>query len=192
MKNIAKYSLYDIIEIGVFSFMSDKERKRTMIKKLYRKYEDIILYIIFGVLTTGVSLVTQFLSSRLLGTNVIVSTTISWVCAVTFAYVTNRKYVFKSEEHGAAKIAAEAAKFYGARIATYFMEVAILWSCADRFSGFFIDLMKLEKLDYSSGLFSMFGDAPHLNEMIFKLIANVIILISNYILSKLLVFRKKS
>ena len=163
-----------------------------MIKKLYNKYEDIILYIIFGVLTTVVSFVTQFLSSRFLGTEVAVSTSISWVCAVTFAYITNRKYVFKSEEHGASKIAAEAARFYGARLATYFMELAIMWLCADHFSGFFIDLMKLERFDYTSGLFSLFKDAKGLNEMIFKLIANVIILISNYILSKLLVFRKKS
>ena len=163
-----------------------------MIKKLYRKYEDIILYIIFGVLTTVVSLVTQFLSSRVLRTEVIVSTIISWICSVTFAYVTNRKYVFKSEEHGAAKIAAEAARFYGARLATCFIEIAIMWLCAERFSGFFIDLMKLERFDYTSGIISVFEDAKGLNEMIFKAIGMVIILISNYVLSKLLVFKKKS
>lgn len=172
--------------------MSDKERKRTMIKKLYRKYEDIILYIIFGVLTTVVSLVTQFLASRFLGTKVIVSTTISWICAVTFAYVTNRKYVFKSEEHSTSGIIAEAARFYGARVATLIMEAAILYFCADRFSGTFIKLMNLETVDYSKIPYSFFGNPDRLNEMIFKLIANVIILISNYILSKLLVFRKKS
>lgn len=163
-----------------------------MTGKLYRKYEDVILYIVFGVLTTVVSFVTQFLASGCLGTPVMVSTSISWVCAVTFAYVTNRKYVFKSEEHGAAGIAAEAARFYGARIATYFMEVLIMVLCADKFSGFFINLMNLESLDYTSGPVSAFRDPAGLNEMIFKLIANVIILISNYILSKLLVFRKKS
>lgn len=163
-----------------------------MIKELYKKYEDIILYIIFGVLTTVVSFVTQFLSSRFLNTAVILSTTISWICAVTFAYVTNRKYVFRSEVKGFSDIAAEAAKFYGARIITYAAEVMIMYLCADRFSSFFINLFRLEPLDYSSGLFSSFGDARGLNEMIFKLIANVIILISNYILSKVLVFRKKS
>lgn len=163
-----------------------------MIKKLYKKYEDIILYIVFGVLTTVVSFVTQFSASRFLKTSVLVSTTISWIVAVTFAYVTNRKYVFKSEEHGAAGIAAEAAKFYGARVATYFMEVIIMYLCADRFSRNFIELMHLESFDYTSGVFATFGDATGLNEMIFKLIANVIILISNYILSKLLVFKKKS
>ncbi len=163
-----------------------------MIKKIYKKYEDIILYIVFGVLTTAVSFVTQFLSSRFLHTSVLVSTSISWVCAVTFAYVTNRKYVFKSENSGAGAVAAEAARFYGARVATYFMEVIIMYLCADRFSSFFVDLMKLRTLDYSSGIFSAFGSPEGLNEMIFKLTANVIILITNYILSKLLVFRKKS
>ena len=172
------------------SYRAENERSITMIKKLYKKYEDIILYIIFGVLTTVVSLMTQFMSSRLLGTSVIVSTIVSWVCSVTFAYVTNRKYVFKSEERGAVKIAAEAARFYGARLATCFMEIAIMWLCAERFSGFFIDLMKLEKLDYTSGILSVFEDATGLNEMIFKMIACVIILISNYVLSKLLVFKK--
>lgn len=163
-----------------------------MIRNLYKKYEDIILYIIFGVLTTAVSFITQFAASGFLGTSVIVSTSISWVCAVTFAYVTNRKFVFKSQDRGAAKIAAEAARFYGARVATYFLEVLMMYLCADRFSGFFIKLMNLESLNYSSGVFAPFRDAAGLNEMIFKLTANVIILISNYILSKLLVFRKKS
>ena len=166
------------------------ERSSTMIKKLYKKYEDIILYIIFGVLTTAVSFVTQFLASRFLHTSVIVSTSISWICAVTFAYVTNRKFVFKSEEHTTKGIAAEAARFYGARLATYFMEVAIMYLCADRFAGTFIDLMNLESLDYSKTPFSAFGNAGRFNEMNFKLIANVIILISNYVLSKLLVFKK--
>ena len=62
----------------------------SMIKKLYKKYEDIVLYIVFGVLTTVVSFVTQFLASRFLKTSVIVSTSISWIAAVTFAYITNR------------------------------------------------------------------------------------------------------
>lgn len=163
-----------------------------MIKSLYKKYEDVILYIVFGVLTTAVSFAVQFLSSRFLGTPVMVSTTISWVCAVTFAYVTNRKYVFKSEVKGAKGIAAEAARFVGARLATYFMEVIIMTLCAEKFRDYFISLMNLEALDYSIKPFSSFRDAAGLNEMIFKVIANVIILIGNYVLSKLLVFRKKS
>lgn len=162
-----------------------------MLKKLYGKYEDIILYIVFGVLTTVVSFVTQFLASGFLGTPVLVSTCISWICAVTFAYVTNRKFVFKSEEKRKTGIAAEAARFYGARIATGVLEVAIMYLCADRFSSTFIKLMNLESLDYTSGIPAAFKNAHGLNEMIFKLITNVIILISNYILSKLLVFRKK-
>lgn len=163
-----------------------------MIKKLYRKYEDIILYIIFGVLTTVVSFVTQFLASRFLGTAVIVSTSISWVAAVTFAYITNRRYVFKSEVRSKAGIAAEALKFYGARVATYVMEVVIMYLCADRFSDTFIGLMELERLDYTSGIPAAFGNAEGLNEMIFKIMANILILITNYVLSKLLVFRRKS
>ena len=163
-----------------------------MIKKLYKKYEDIVLYILFGVLTTVVSFVTQFLASRFLKTSVIVSTSISWIAAVTFAYITNRKYVFKSEINGAAGIAAEAARFYGARVATYFMEIAIMYLCADRFSGAFIKMMNLGALEYNHEIPAAIGDARGLNEMIFKLLANIIILISNYILSKLLVFRKKS
>lgn len=162
-----------------------------MIKKLYEKYESIILYIIFGVLTTIVSFAVQGFSSYILKTSVFISTTISWIAAVTFAYVTNRIYVFKSQEHGFSNVAKEAVKFYSARIITYFMEVIIMILCADKFSEFFINLFGLNKFDYQTGVLSKLKDATHLNEFIFKIIANVIILVSNYILSKLIVFKKK-
>ena len=67
-----------------------------------------------------------------------------------------------------------------------------MYLCADKFSSVFIKMMNLEELDYTTGIPAAFEDAQELNEMIFKLLANIIILISNYILSKLLVFRKKS
>ncbi len=163
-----------------------------MIKKLYRKYEDIILYIIFGVLTTIVSFGTQAFASNVLKTPVAVSTTISWIVSVTFAYVTNRIFVFKSQEHGAAKIMLEALKFYGSRITTFLMELAIMYLCADLFSKFFVEHLGLDRLVYENGLFRYVKNPYSFNELIFKLLANVLILITNYILSKLLVFRKKS
>lgn len=163
-----------------------------MLKNLYKKYEDVILYIIFGVLTTVVSFAVQGISSGLLKTSVMVSTVISWIASVTFAYVTNRIFVFKSQEHGIRNVALEALRFYGARVATLLLEVAIMTLCADVFKDVFISLMGLEKLDYENSIFKYAKDPVFFNEMIFKIFANVLILISNYILSKLLVFKKKS
>ncbi len=163
-----------------------------MLKNIYKKYEAVILYIIFGVLTTVVSFLTQAFASYVLKTPVMVSTVISWIAAVTFAYVTNRIFVFKSQERGAANIFMEVLRFFGARVTTLLMELLIMYLCADLFSQFFVELMGLDKLDYENGLFKAAKDPYKFNELIFKLFAQVLILISNYVLSKLLVFKKKS
>ena len=86
--------------------------------KLYKKYEEIINYLIFGVLTTLVSLITKWglLYTILDPTNSLelqISIIISWICSVSFAYVTNRLYVFKSENKGILK---EIVSFFGARL----------------------------------------------------------------------------
>lgn len=161
------------------------------LSKLYKKYEDIILYIIFGGLTTVVSFAVQLGAPRLFNASVNASTILSWIAAVTFAYVTNRIFVFKSKNKGFSGIAKEAVSFYAARLLTLGMEIVIMWSCADKFSGFFISAFGLEKIDYSSGIASFFEGAFELNTFIFKFLANILILISNYILSKMVIFKTK-
>jgi putative flippase GtrA len=142
------------------------------IRELYYKYEEKWLYLFFGVLTTAVSFISAGISKNLLenagmGTGAVstISTVISWICAVTFAYVTNRLWVFESKAKGAKELTAEAASFYGGRVFTLLTEMAIMW------------------LGYS-----LIG----INYWVTKIAANVIVLILNYVISKLFVFKDKS
>ena len=135
-------------------------------KELFLKYREQITYLIVGGLTTVVSLATYWLCVntvlnprqplQLQAANVI-----SWICAVAFAYFTNRRFVFRSQEQNLLK---EGGKFVLSRLTTLGMEMVIM--------GVGVSLLK-------------FPDKP------VKLVAQVIIIIANYVLSKLMVFRRK-
>ena len=129
---------------------------------------ETLSYIIFGVLTTIVSFVCAGISKKIFemcgfSAQVIgpVSTVISWICAVTFAFVTNRIWVFKSKAKGFKAVAAEAFKFYGGRLTTLLIELIIM------------------TLGYS---------VFHFNYWLTKIFANVIVLILNYVISKFVIF----
>ena len=135
------------------------------IKELYQKYKEIINYLIFGVLTTVVSLVTYYICvfTVLDPDNAIqlqIANVISWIISVAFAYITNRKFVFESKNSNKLQ---EASKFVTSRIATLLMDMLIM------FIG--VTLLKF-------------------NDGIIKLISQIIVIIANYLLSKMLVFRK--
>lgn len=135
------------------------------IKELYLKYKEIINYLIFGVLTTVVSLAVYYISvfTFLNPENAIqlqVANILSWIAGVAFAYFTNRKYVFESKENNKLK---EAGKFVLARVITLVMDMIIMW----------LGVTLL-----------------HLNDKIIKLISQIVIIVSNYIFSKLFVFKK--
>ena len=137
---------------------------------LYKKYEEIINYLIVGGLTTVVSLVVKWglLFTILDAKNAIqlqLAIIISWIAAVIFAYVTNRIFVFKSKSK---KILKEIISFFGARLLTLGLEMVIMW--------FFVTLLKLDS---------------NIWVLIWTLFAQVLVIIFNYILSKLFVFRKK-
>ena len=136
------------------------------IKELYKKYKEIINYLIFGVLTTLVSLVVYYASvlTFLNPENSIqlqIANVLSWIAGVTFAYFTNRKYVFESKEKNKLK---EASKFFLSRVTTLLMDMLIMWL----------------------GVTILHG-----NDKIIKLISQVVVIVGNYIFSKLFVFKKK-
>ena len=138
-----------------------------MIKKIYIKHKEIINYLIFGVLTTIVSLSTYYLLVlTFLNPNnsleLQIANIISWIAAVTFAYITNRKYVFNSKNKNIIK---EIIKFYSSRLTTLFLDMIIMF--------IFVTLLSF-------------------NDKIIKIFVQIIVTISNYILSKLLVFKKRS
>lgn len=139
------------------------------IKELYSKYHEIILYLIFGVLTTVVSLVVKYalLFTILNASNAFelqIAVVVSWIAAVLFAYFTNRKFVFESTTNNKIK---EFINFVVARIATLLLDMFIMW--------FFVTLLGLNS---------------NLYVVIFTLISQVLVIVGNYILSKLFVFKK--
>ena len=139
------------------------------IKELYIKYKEIINYLIFGVLTTLVNLITKYILLFTIlnptnGFQLQIATIISWIAGVLFAYFTNRKFVFESKNENKLK---EFISFVVARIATLLLEMFIMW--------FFVTLLKLNS---------------DLYVVIFTLVAQVAVVIGNYIFSKLFVFKK--
>lgn len=135
----------------------------------------MVLYIFFGVLTTAVSYGSYFLA-RIAVDSVTLCNIFSWCCAVAFAFVTNKVFVFKSKTNTAKELITEVTAFVSARLLSGVVETFIMWLCADRLSEFFCNL---------------FHVSQEINELIFKLFANVIVLIMNYIFSKLVIFRNK-
>ena len=135
------------------------------IKELFIEYKEIILYLVFGVLTTVVSLVTYYILTITIlnpkdAFELQLANIISWVLSVLFAYITNRKYVFESRSN---KILKEATSFMGGRIFTLLLDMAIMF---------------------------IFVTVMHFNDKLFKLLSQIIVIAVNYIISKLFVFKK--
>ena len=128
------------------------------------KYKDIIVYIIFGGLTTVVSFAVYFPLYNLMEMSGTVCNVISWVAAVAFAFVTNKPFVFHSHDWSIKTTGPELVKFVGARLGSLGIETAIILV--------FVDMLSF-------------------NGNIMKIVTSVIVVILNYIASKLLVFRNK-
>lgn len=138
-----------------------------MIEKLKKlNLREIIAYLIVGVLTTIVSLVSYYLVTvTLLDPNNVVelqiANIISWILAVAFAYFTNRKYVFESKEPNKLK---EATKFIASRLVTLGLDMLTMF-------------IMVSVLD--------------INDKLSKLVSQVIVIVGNYLISKLIVFKKQ-
>lgn len=137
------------------------------IKEVYLKYKEVISYLIFGVLTTVVSLAVYYISvfTFLNPDNSIqlqIANILSWIAGVAFAYFTNRKYVFESKNENKLK---EATKFVSSRITTLILDMFIMW---------------------------LGVTILHFSDKLIKLVSQVLVIIGNYVLSKLFVFKKES
>lgn len=166
------------------------------LKELYSKYEEIIKYLFFGVLTTLVGWAVYF-SVLLVGKGVLglpaedtssakylliytVAQVVQWVAAVLFAFFTNRKWVFTDADRDK-PIYKQLPVFAGGRVLTFFLDYLITYFGALALSSLLTMLNSL----------TLFGREWNLNEIAAKLVAAVVVIIVNYILSKLLVFTKK-
>lgn len=136
-------------------------------KELYKKYEEIIVYLIVGVMTTIVSWAAKFIANALLFDNTMhpipienmVLSTVNWTAGVIFAYFTNRRFVFKSRK----PMKEEAPKFVLSRVATWILDIVVML------------------------IFTALG----LNLVVGTVISAVLVVIANYVFSKLFVFQKK-
>ena len=131
----------------------------------YNKYKEALLYLFFGVCTTLVNLVTKWilLLTVIDSSNAIqlqVAIIISWIVSVLFAYVTNRKYVFESKSKSIFK---EISSFFGSRVLTLILEMVIMY---------------------------IFVTALNFNVYLFTIISQVLVIVLNYVFSKLFVFKK--
>ena len=134
------------------------------VKKLYDKYRDVILYLVFGVCTTAVNIAVYFGMAHLFRYSTMVSTVTAWTAAVLFAYVTNRRWVFHSQAKSGRRVLKEAASFFAGRLATGLAD----WGCM-----------------------FLFAEILALDDVVIKTGANILVIILNYIVSKRIVFRKK-
>lgn len=141
------------------------------IVKFYKKYEEQINYLIVGGLTTIVGVGSKLLLlftilDQTNGLQLQIAEIISWILAVLFAYITNRIFVFKSKVKGKNQVR-EALNFVKGRVFTQLIQMFIMW--------FFVTLLKLNS---------------NIWVIIFTLICQVMQIILNYVISKLLVFKK--
>lgn len=147
-----------------------------MLKKISK---ELVSYLVFGVLTTLVSIVTFEVANLILGQALyLLSNIISWIFAVTFAFVTNKLWVFESKSWAASVIKAEIIAFVAARLFSLLLEEAGLY--------LLIDIFSLGTFSSAIFGFSLTGT------LISKLIMQVIVVVANYIFSKFIIFKKKA
>lgn len=134
------------------------------LKRFAHRYGDVLIYLVFGVLTTAVNYIVYLPCYNLLGLSAASSNIISWVAAVAFAFLTNKPFVFKSYDWSLSVVWPELTKFLGCRFGSGLLETVIIYIVVD---------------------------CLHWNGNLWKLITSVLVVIVNYFGSKLLVFRKE-
>lgn len=153
------------------------------IKELFIKYKEIITYIIFGVLTTVVSWGSYTVFVEMLSMKVFVGNLLSWVCAIVFAYITNKLWVFESKSWKPNVIGKEIVTFVASRGVTGVIEILCVPLLAKTgFDNIFYGI--LEKINISVGI--LFTDGIYS-----KIFLSVIVVILNYFFSKFVIFSKK-
>ena len=133
------------------------------IRQLMEQYKDILIYLIFGLLTTLVNYLVYLPCYNFWGLSASVSNVIAWAVAVAFAYLTNKPFVFRSHDWSRAAVIPELMKFVGSRVFSGFLETGIIFLTVDILA---------------------------LNGNVMKLLTSVLVVILNYVSSKLLVFKK--
>lgn len=169
---LLEYSEKVIYNVFMRFFMDKRNGKdmvkevKTVIKKLWKLFvnRETITYGIAGVSTTIVNFIAYHLFCNILRIPNLIANAIAWVIAVAFAYVVNARWVFQDKQEDAASESKKVVKFFGARIVTFGVEELGMFILVDLLKG---------------------------NNLIMKAIVAVLVIILNYIFSKLFVFTKK-
>lgn len=132
---------------------------------LYKKHEEGFNYLIFGFLAFVLNYILYFVFADALAMHYMAATVISWVLTVVFAYWTNRTFVFKSQSKDISAVVKEFVSFIGARVATEVLEIVLMYVM--------VDLLAI-------------------NDKISKLVCQTIVILANYVLSKIWIFKKSS
>lgn len=135
-----------------------------LILELMKKYRSLISYGIFGVLSTIVNIGTYYLCYDVNGMSNVLSNILAWIAAVLFAFVTNKLWVFESKSLAPKVVLYEFTTFMGCRGATGAMDLAIMYVC--------VDILLMPAL-------------------VMKVLSNILVIILNYVFSKLIIFKKK-
>ncbi len=131
------------------------------LKALFRKYREILLYLLFGVLTTAVNWIVYFPLTNLFSVHYQAANAAGWIAAVLFAFFTNKIWVFRKKDFSGGVFARELLSFTGARVFSLFAEMALMYLTVERMG---------------------------VPENVAKLVAAVVVVILNYVLSKWIVF----
>ena len=134
-----------------------------LIKKIFKKHKEVISYLFFGVLTTAVDFVSYYLLTRIFHLDPTLSNVLAQLIAIIFAYVTNKLYVFEDKTNNLLELAVQFCKFFSCRLVTLVINTLMF------------------KIMLSMSI----------HDMVTKVIVSVVVIILNYVFSKLLVFTKK-
>ena len=132
---------------------------------LYKKHEEGINYLIFGFLAFVLNYILYFVFADAMQMHYMAATVLSWVLTVVFAYWTNRTFVFKSQNKDTGSVVKEFVSFISARIATEVLELVLMYVMVDLLS---------------------------INDKISKLVCQVLVIVANYVLSKIWIFKDNS
>lgn len=141
------------------------------LRDVFIKYKEMLLYLIFGAATTAVNFVIYSLLETLLHCNMTLSNAIAWLGAVIFAFITNKLFVFESKQFHATVLVKEALSFFGARVVSGMIEIILP--------------EQLVNLGLDAEIFGTRG-------LVAKAVVSIIVIILNYVFSKLFIFKKKN
>lgn len=135
------------------------------LNQIYIKYKQLIMYLIFGALTTGINILTYMLCYHHLGMDNILSNVNAWILAVLFAFITNRSLVFHSQKVSRGEILSEVIQFVLCRLLTGILDIFIMFIAVDKLG---------------------------CKAILVKVISNIIVIVLNYVASRMIIFYKKN